>query len=90
MTGALDRIKANVAKVAEADEKARWQANIDLWTSLIEHKGALGKADIEKVKIPFEKMTANITRITELGERERWQTNQRMWKVVMGQAIADK
>lgn len=28
---AFAAIKANVAKVTEAGEKERWQANIDLW-----------------------------------------------------------
>jgi hypothetical protein len=55
MIRSLDRIKASVAKVTEAGEKERWQANIDLWEVLIGQKGVLAKGDTEKRKAPFEK-----------------------------------
>ena len=34
---AFDKMKANVASIGNADEKARWQANIDMWQSMLDH-----------------------------------------------------
>ncbi|MBZ5572725.1 MAG: hypothetical protein LAO09_12715 [Acidobacteriia bacterium] len=33
----LEQMKANVAKISDADEKARWQANVDMWETLAGH-----------------------------------------------------
>ena len=33
----LDQMKANVAKISNADEKARWQANVDMWQIVADH-----------------------------------------------------
>ena len=30
-------MKANVAKIRNADEKVRWQANVDLWSAMVGH-----------------------------------------------------
>jgi len=90
MASSLDRIKANVAKVAEVGEKERWQTNIDLWQVVIGQKGVLAKSDAEKLTGPFEKMKANVGKITEAGEKGRWEANRDMWKVVIDQAVAGK
>jgi len=37
MHSAFDKMKANVASIGNADEKARWQANIDMWQSMLDH-----------------------------------------------------
>jgi hypothetical protein len=37
MHSAFDKMKANVTSISNADEKARWQANIDLWQSMLDH-----------------------------------------------------
>jgi hypothetical protein len=37
MRSAIEKMKANVAQIANADEKARWQANLDLWNTVLEH-----------------------------------------------------
>lgn len=37
MHSAFDKMKANVAAIRNADEKARWQANIDLWQTVVDH-----------------------------------------------------
>jgi hypothetical protein len=37
MHAAFDRMKANVGTIANADEKARWQANVDLWQTVVDH-----------------------------------------------------
>jgi hypothetical protein len=37
MHSAFDKMKANVASISNADEKARWQANIDMWQSMLDH-----------------------------------------------------
>ncbi len=37
MHSAFDKMKANVASISNVDEKARWQANIDMWQTMVEH-----------------------------------------------------
>jgi hypothetical protein len=37
MHSAFDKMKANVASISNADEKVRWQANIDLWQTMVDH-----------------------------------------------------
>jgi len=37
MHSAFDKMKASVASVSNADEKARWQANIDMWQTMVDH-----------------------------------------------------
>jgi hypothetical protein len=37
MHSAFDKMKANVASISNADEKARWQANIDMWQTMVDH-----------------------------------------------------
>ena len=37
MKASLDAMKANVGKISNADEKARWQSNVDLWTVMVGH-----------------------------------------------------
>jgi hypothetical protein len=37
MHSAFDKMKANVASITNVDEKARWQANIDMWQSMLDH-----------------------------------------------------
>ena len=37
MHSAFDKMKANVASISNADEKARWQANIDMWQTMLDH-----------------------------------------------------
>lgn len=33
----LDQMKANVNKITDANEKARWQANVDMWQTMVDH-----------------------------------------------------
>jgi hypothetical protein len=37
MHSAFEKMKANVASISNADEKARWQANLDMWQTVVEH-----------------------------------------------------
>lgn len=37
MKASLDQMKANVASIGDANEKARWQTNVDLWTVMVGH-----------------------------------------------------
>ena len=37
MKASLEQMKANVAKISDAGEKARWQSNVDLWTVMVGH-----------------------------------------------------
>ena len=37
MQSSFDQMKANVAKISNADEKARWQANLDMWQTVMNH-----------------------------------------------------
>jgi len=37
MHSAFDRMKSNVATITNADEKARWQANLDMWETVVNH-----------------------------------------------------
>ena len=34
---AFDKMKANVASISNADEKTRWQANLDMWQTVVDH-----------------------------------------------------
>jgi hypothetical protein len=33
----LDQMKGNVNKITDAGEKARWQANVDMWQIMVNH-----------------------------------------------------
>lgn len=33
----LDQMKANVDQITDANEKARWQANVDMWQTMVDH-----------------------------------------------------
>lgn len=37
MHSAFDKMKANVASISNTDEKARWQANLDMWQTVLDH-----------------------------------------------------
>ena len=37
MKASLDQMKSNVAGISDANEKARWQTNVDLWTVMVGH-----------------------------------------------------
>ncbi len=37
MHAAFDRMKANVGTISNADEKARWQANVEMWQTVVDH-----------------------------------------------------
>ncbi len=37
MKASLDQMKANVAKISDSNERARWQANVDLWSDMVGH-----------------------------------------------------
>ena len=37
MHSAFDKMKGNVASISNADEKARWQANVDMWQTVVDH-----------------------------------------------------
>jgi hypothetical protein len=37
MHSAFDKMKTNVASISNADEKARWQANVDMWQTVVNH-----------------------------------------------------
>ncbi len=37
MHSAFDKMKANVASISNAEEKARWQANVDMWQTVMGH-----------------------------------------------------
>lgn len=37
MQSAFEKMKANVASISNADEKTRWQANLDMWQTVVEH-----------------------------------------------------
>jgi hypothetical protein len=37
MHSAFDRMKGDVATISNPDEKARWQANLDMWQTVVDH-----------------------------------------------------
>ncbi len=37
MKSSLQQMRANVNNISDANEKARWQANIDMWQTLTDH-----------------------------------------------------
>ena len=37
MHSAFDKMKGNVGSISNADEKARWQANVDMWQTVVDH-----------------------------------------------------
>ncbi len=37
MHSAFDKMKANVDSISNAEEKARWQANVDMWQAVLNH-----------------------------------------------------
>jgi hypothetical protein len=37
MHSAFDKMKANVATISNAEEKTRWQANLDMWQTVVDH-----------------------------------------------------
>ncbi len=37
MHAAFERMKANVGTISNADEKARWQANVEMWQTVVDH-----------------------------------------------------
>jgi len=37
MKASLEPMKANVAKISDPAEKARWQANVDMWQVIVGH-----------------------------------------------------
>ena len=37
MHSAFDKMKANVTSISNADEKTRWQANLDMWQTVVDH-----------------------------------------------------
>ena len=43
MKTSLDQLKANVATISDAAEKARWQANVDMWTVVVGHMEEMQK-----------------------------------------------
>jgi hypothetical protein len=38
--GVFEAMKSNVAKITEAGEKERWQANLDLWQAVLDQARA--------------------------------------------------
>ena len=43
MKASLDQLKADITKITEPGEKARWQANVDLWTVMVGHMEQMSK-----------------------------------------------
>src|SRR5438445_2317492 len=37
MHSVFDKMKGNVASISNVDEKARWQANVDIWQTVVDH-----------------------------------------------------
>jgi hypothetical protein len=81
----LDAIKANVAKITEAGEKQRWQANIDLWQLKFAQPGIIAKTDLDKMTSSLDRIKANVAKVTDAQEKERWQANIDMWQVLIDQ-----
>lgn len=76
LAASLTVMKKNVAKITEADEKARWQANVDLWQAVVSGK-AIPKGT-------FATMKANVGKIREVGEKSRWKANLDLWQLAIG------
>jgi hypothetical protein len=85
LKASLETMKANVAKVTDAGEKERWQANIALWEIQLTQKGAIAKADLDKMTSLLDRIKANVAKVAEAGEKERWQANIDLWEVLIGQ-----
>ncbi|HVO63799.1 MAG TPA: hypothetical protein VMT53_22945 [Terriglobales bacterium] len=43
MKSSLTAMKANVANISDAKEKARWQANVDMWETMVGHMDQMQK-----------------------------------------------
>ena len=81
----FDVMKANVAKITEAGEKERWQANLDLWQLKLAQTGAVAKTELDKMAVALDRIKANVAKVTEAGEKRRWQANLDLWQVVIAQ-----
>lgn len=80
-TAMLAKIKANVAKIADPQEKERWMCNIDLWDAALAGKPMAG------LQSSVEKMKANVAKITAgLPEKDRWQANINLWQTYLADA----
>ncbi len=85
LKASLETMKANVAKVTEAGEKERWQANIDLWQLKLGHGRAIGKTDLHKMTGLLHRIKANVAKVTDVAEKERWQANIDLWQGLIRQ-----
>ena len=43
MKSALAQMKTNVAAIKDTAEKARWQTNVDMWETVVNHMGRMQK-----------------------------------------------
>ncbi len=85
LKASLEAIQANVARITEAGETERWQANIELWQVKLAHTGAIAQADLAKMIRALDRIKANVVKVSEARERERWQANIELWGVLIGQ-----
>ena len=77
----VERMKTNVAKIAEPSEKDRWQANLELWQLETALTGAATTADLDRMKPLVDRIAANVAKITQPAEKERWQANLDLWTI---------
>jgi multidrug resistance efflux pump len=83
MQASLDAMNANVAKITEAGEKERWQANCDMWR-LVLSEPTISSANLATIKTRLATMKANVAKISERAEKGRWQADRDLWQSVIG------
>ena len=78
---ALDRMQANVARIAAPAERERWNANVEMWKVVFAKAGTLSTADVDALKASLKTIRTNVASIARPAEKERWSANVRLWQM---------
>jgi hypothetical protein len=77
-------MKNNVALINEpVTERERWQANVAMWQSLMDHLNDPQNANTRHMADIFRLMRANIYDIGVSDERDRWDDNVQLWRLML-------
>jgi hypothetical protein len=76
-------MKANVAKITDAAEKERWDANVAMWEVVMAAPGKVAKPGRDAMVKALDTIKANLAKIRVAAERERWDANREMWTVTL-------
>jgi hypothetical protein len=74
-------MQKNVAQISEpVSEKERWQANVSMWRTVLEHLNDTQNTNTKLLKDTLQIMEGNVSHITQASERERWDDNLQLWR----------